>query len=716
MKCDDFNSSMMVGSMTKRKGKQQANDLTVAPTCFGVAPLSVTSFHEWPMGLGPIRAECQQQLLEGVYATDTSHGLHPVVKMTTREFEFTKNKRIFTQYERNVFRTEWGTIRSLWRHVLEILPSELTVPRAIHLHAMPRCNHHRPSKFSHHWLQIATRKWPSGLDNIMHPESIVAGQDPKLEFIGFRDRDGEPHLMLDLFRPPRNFPLHIAFVTQALIACLAADWQQVQRLLRAHTRQLLTRQTFLSCPAREQLLRQEAPLRGRCLLELIGAYESYWNALDTKHYYDPSITNGNCSRLSVRRTTFNHLCNQIRISFPDDNEEREAQIRQWLPDDVVEPVLSYLNGWADLRIESTPMSRLHLAVRNLFVRRLLPVDDESTPTARTVAVKKSWELRAMFEARHVSHSSAIARMMQANRAVILRSETLSDVIPPISELLPARTMIVFPARVWLGQFQHVQSKAWTPPILEKLFNSYLACGDERVLYPFTGGESSSGLLGSSGHEEMRSLLRQLAERNRSGCDLHFFPDLLDDIPPLSEDRLDVEGYARRLRRRADELAVEQVLWLDHPYGPTNGCWRKPDVNTPDVVYEAVRRAFSEDATDRSARVAVALQMVHNRTWTWSLFYEPLRQWPHGDFAIPGPMPSGLAEELVDPNSQMRNVFGNFDAILVSIIGRSDSDGGGGDNNEPPTPDPSPAERLEQLGSNRDAFCTATRAYQLRNRT
>lgn len=89
------------------------------------------------------------------------------------------------------------------------------------------------------------------------------------------------------------------------------------------------------------------------------------------------------------------------------------------------------------------------------------------------------------------------------------------------------------------------------------------------------------------------------------------------------------------------------------------------------------RVMANAATVANAvdRVSVSKFQIHHVSRDGgSPLYETLQDWWLGDFAIPGPLPAGLAELPIQRISQLREVFGNYDHLFVRVSGKDDRDG------------------------------------------
>jgi hypothetical protein len=217
------------------------------------------------------------------------------------------------------------------------------------------------------------------------------------------------------------------------------------------------------------------------------------------------------------------------------------------------------------------------------------------------------------------------------------------------------------------------SRVLDAEVIEMAVSEYLERGDRRAITAFQDQNSQAHALRRASLELLAAARRKNEERPG---DVVYFPCLADQIPVGSFDKLSVDAYCRRLIERADALGLEHVLWLETPFCATLEAWRKPDINTPDVVHQSLRTAIAAtDAPERPKRTA-GLVLRHAAGAALSPLYDALLGWEHGDFAVPGPLPAGLAELLVSEYSRLKEVFGNYDHLLISTAGRKDDDGRG----------------------------------------
>jgi hypothetical protein len=301
-------------------------------------------------------------------------------------------------------------------------------------------------------------------------------------------------------------------------------------------------------------------------------------------------------------------------------------------------------------------------------------------------VARTAELRRILLERRVSHANLLNRMFRDHGVVVVRADFVGSnrVFDVVRPNLPDRCLIAFPADRLVLPAARPFWGIPRPETVAAAINHYLETGDIEPVRRLQGWRDLSDYFKLAPVKLICEARRKIVEE---AARIRYFPDLLDQIPPVSWQPLPIDRYCRDLLDRAHALELDHVLWLEIPYGATSEAWRKPDVNTPDVVHQSLRRAADGPHGGGQSRsnVCVALCLMHDMTGgLYSPLYEALVGWQHGDFGIPGPFPPGLAELQVSRLGALKEVFGNYEHLLVMTVNHKGSDGGGG-NGPPPRP-------------------------------
>ncbi|MBI2479686.1 MAG: hypothetical protein HYV60_13960 [Planctomycetia bacterium] len=310
----------------------------------------------------------------------------------------------------------------------------------------------------------------------------------------------------------------------------------------------------------------------------------------------------------------------------------------------------------------------------------------------------------------MTHVELFERMFAESRFVVIRANWIGGekLLAAIEPHLPDDLLLVFSARITMLPFPRTGMGDADFDFIDAIINLFLRDGDPGTLEILTRPQ----LPGRSVHllPAVESLLRAAHAKNKAGRGrIRYFPGLADIVPLLTAESVPVSDYCQRLCERAEELGAQHVLWLETPLGVTEQSWRKPDINSPDVVHQRLRTTVHDRAelwtqsarlaaqqSDQPAealavanaanRVSVARFQVHHVSRDGgSPLYESLQDWWPGDFAIPGPLPAGLAELAIHRVGQIREVFGNYDHLLVRVVGPDDRRDDQGDSDFAPAP-------------------------------
>jgi hypothetical protein len=360
------------------------------------------------------------------------------------------------------------------------------------------------------------------------------------------------------------------------------------------------------------------------------------------------------------------------------------------------------------------------AVRNLFAIRLIgqagrsgtreSSDLKSHDFSYSGRLDSAVELRRMFIERRVTHDELFERMFAESRFVVIHANWIGGekLLAAIEPHLPDDVLLVFSARITMLPFPRTRMGDAEFDFIDAIINLFLQDGDAGTLEILTRPQ----LPGRSIHllPVIESLLWAAHARNKAGRGrIRFLPDVADTVPLLTAESVPMSDYCQRLCQRAEELGVRNALWLEIPWGVTEQSWRKPDINTRDTVHQCLRKTVEDRAarwtqsarlaaqqSDQPAealtvanaadRVSVAKFQVHHVSRDGgSPLYEALQDWWPGDFAIPGPLPAGLSEIPLQRIGQLREVYGNYDHLLVHVVGHDDRHDDQGDAVYPPAP-------------------------------